>query len=240
MIRAVVFDLDDTLYPERMYALSGFRTVAAGFASVLGDPAKAMTEMVRLMEEGHRGRIFNELLAGRSMRADEELVGEMVTAYRTHRPRLAFHPDAAAALRRLEPRYRLGLITDGSKEMQWAKIDALGLRDMVEEIIVTNELAGPAGAAPDRPPTNYGKPHPFAFELIAQRFSLPHAECAYVADNPSKDFVAPNALGWLTVQVRRKDGIYLDAVVAERGSADHQIDSLDDLDALLEARRSSK
>lgn len=234
MIKAVVFDLDDTLYPERAYALSGFRAVAARFAHVLGDPAAAMAEMVRLMEQGHRGRIFNELLAKRGMPLDEKLVTQMVEAYRTHQPRLAFHPDAAAALQRLRPDYRLGLITDGAKEMQWAKIDALGLRRIMEEIIVTNELIGPDGAAPTEPPVNYSKPHPFAYELIAQRFSLPHEQCAYVADNPSKDFVAPNALGWRTVQVRRDDGIYLNADVADAGEADHIISTLDDLDSLLE------
>jgi putative hydrolase of the HAD superfamily len=69
--------------------------------------------------------------------------------------------------------------------------------------------------------------------LIAKRFDVAHQECAYVADNPSKDFVAPNALGWLTVQVTRGDGIYLNALVADAGAADHLITTLDELDCLL-------
>jgi hypothetical protein len=37
--RAIVFDLDDTLYPERDYVLRGFRAVAAWSDPNLGIPA---------------------------------------------------------------------------------------------------------------------------------------------------------------------------------------------------------
>jgi putative hydrolase of the HAD superfamily len=178
----------------------------------------------------------------------------MVDAYRSHRPQIAFHPDAKRALHRLRGHFRLGLITDGAREQQWAKINALGVKEMVEEIIVTSELTAPGQTPPKGPippdgkshPATppfgkphpaippYGKPHPMAFELTAHRFGVEHVECVYVADNPAKDFVAPNALGWLSVQVRRSDGIYLDAITADGGGPDHLIDSLDELDKLLQ------
>lgn len=229
-----MFDLDDTLYPERAYAWGGFRAVAGEFAHLLGDFDAAVDEMVCLMDEGHRGRIFNELLQKKGLPVDEAIVAEMVATYRTHRPRIEFHRDAAAALARLKPVYRLGVITDGAREQQWAKIDALGLRELVEEIIVTSELKGPGASTAG---AGYGKPHPFAFELIAERFEVTHAECAYVADNPAKDFVAPNSLGWLTVQVHRSDGIYAGAAVAQGGEARRQIDNLDDLESAIEAAK---
>ena len=41
------------------------------------------------------------------------------------------------------------------------------------------------------------------FEEMAGRLGLQHSQLAYVADNPAKDFVAPNTLGWLTIRIRR-------------------------------------
>jgi len=38
---------------------------------------------------------------------------------------------------------------------------------------------------------------------------------AYVADNPLKDFAGPGALGWLTVRVRRPDGLHYAAENSE-------------------------
>ena len=33
-LHAIIFDLDDTLYPERDYVLSGFRAVAQTYAQI--------------------------------------------------------------------------------------------------------------------------------------------------------------------------------------------------------------
>ncbi len=39
-IRAVIFDLDDTLYPEPSYVFSGYRAVAKPFARNSGTPVR--------------------------------------------------------------------------------------------------------------------------------------------------------------------------------------------------------
>jgi putative hydrolase of the HAD superfamily len=61
----------------------------------------------------------------------------------------------------------------------------------------------------------------------------------YVGDNPAKDFLAPNQLGWTTVQVKRPTTehrrIHATAVAPAGGEAHHQIASLDALETLLNA-----
>lgn len=241
MILAVIFDLDDTLYAERDYAFSGFAAVAREFADVLGDPEKAAARMRQLFDTPDRGRVFNAMLGERG--EDAELIQQMVESYRRHRPAIQLQPDAAAALARLASRYRLGLITDGQAAQQWAKIDALNLRPHFDQIIVTSECApDPAGVgselresalAPARVSPPYGKPHPLAFEQMERLLEAASAQCAYVADNPRKDFIAPNRLGWRTIQVRRKGGIYEGAEPDAGAAANRVIGSLDELDPLL-------
>ena len=45
------------------------------------------------------------------------------------------------------------------------------------------------------------KPNPRAFEYVEQVFGRSGGSLTYVADNPSKDFTAPRARGWQTVQI---------------------------------------
>ena len=62
-IAAVIFDLDDTLFPEREYAFSGFRAVARAFSHVLGEVESATARMRELFDSQHRRRVFNQILA---------------------------------------------------------------------------------------------------------------------------------------------------------------------------------
>ena len=53
--RAIVFDLDDTLYPERDYVLSGFRAIARWAAEHLRIPAEdGYRELAELFAAGVR------------------------------------------------------------------------------------------------------------------------------------------------------------------------------------------
>ena len=221
-IDAVIFDLDDTLYPERAYNFSGFAAVAAVFEARLGNRRETEAEMRRLFDRGNRRRVFNALLAGRGLPEDPALVRRMIDTYRSHRPTISLYRDAESALRRLRGGYQLGLITDGPVVMQSAKIDALGVRGRLDAVILTEEL-GPGSS----------KPNPRAFEIMADRLRISAAQCMYVADNAAKDFVAPNALHWTTVQVVRPEGVYRNQGPATGGRPSHVIESLDDLDAFL-------
>ena len=75
-VRAIVFDLDDTLYPERQFAFSGYAAVAAAFAERLNrSVADLDNHMGRLFDTPDRGRVFNVILteAGVGSGFDERL-----------------------------------------------------------------------------------------------------------------------------------------------------------------------
>jgi len=219
---AVIFDLDDTLYAEQTYAFSGFASVAQAFREQLGDPAISSKKMQELFFSDQRQRVFNVLIEERGLGAQQDFVDQLIAEFRSHKPCIELLSDADAALARLRPRFKLGLITDGPVVQQTAKIEALAIRPRLDEVILTAEL-GPGKS----------KPSPVAYEQIAKHLGVAHDACVYVADNPSKDFVAPNQLGWLTIQVERQGGIYLNAPVTDGGSPKHTISNLDQIDALI-------
>lgn len=217
-IAAVVFDLDDTLYPEREYAFSGFAAVAKAFADRLGSAGDAAAGMRRLFDTQHRPRVFEALLAELGQAHNPKLVEAMIEVYRIHHPTIRLFDDVEGMLKKLRPNYRLGLLTDGRLATQGLKIDALGIRDRFDAVLITGEL-GPG----------FGKPSPRPFELISTRLQVEGSRSVYVADNPVKDFVAPNALGWMTVQVRRPDGLYSDQSPPSGGEPQKVVGTLSDL-----------
>jgi putative hydrolase of the HAD superfamily len=86
-VHTIVCDLDDTLFAERDYALSGFDAVDRHLREVhrvegFGREAKA------LFEAGVRGTIFDRALERLGHPAETALVGELVGIYRAHPPRL--------------------------------------------------------------------------------------------------------------------------------------------------------
>lgn len=225
----LVFDLDDTLYPERQFALSGFRAAARWAKAELGVDGLD-EDMTRLLDAGHLGRLFRMVLAERVPDHKPEHAEALITAYREAVPEpgeLALFADAAAALDRYGAGRRLGLITDGTHTVQRKKVAALALEPRFAHIVFTDALG------PDRA---FFKPHPMAYEHMERVLDRRHDDhMVYVGDNIAKDFVAPNAMGWTTIYINRPEvaAIHRGVAVAAGGEPQHEVASLDELPRIL-------
>lgn len=113
---------------------------------------------------------------------------EYLQIYRSHKPTLSLSEDADITLKTLKTQgCVLGLITDGRSLQQRNKIKALGLYEYFEEenIVISEEFGSE-------------KPAFVNYEYFMKRY--PKIETfVYVGDNPKKDFLAPNQLGWQTI-----------------------------------------
>ncbi|WP_160485145.1 HAD family hydrolase [Aurantiacibacter rhizosphaerae] len=215
----LVFDLDDTLYLERDFAFSGFAAVEAHLQATHGDKVSPGT-CQSLYQQGVRGEIFNRALDQFGLPADAEAIAALVEVYRLHPPQIAPCPDTMRFLA-ADSRPR-AIITDGPAAMQRSKIAALGFGDLFGLIIPTGEL-----------PQGMGKPHPRAFENVMAWSGEPGPEHVYIADNPAKDFIAPRALGWRTVQIEREGGVHSPIPKSPDHAAEQYIGSLDELAGIL-------
>jgi putative hydrolase of the HAD superfamily len=220
----VIFDLDDTLYPERSFALSGFRAAGTWAAHEWGIKGIA-AEMVRLFDDGHLGAVFNLALKRHRPRHSKADLARFIDVYRSHEPEIGLFDDAVAALEHSHAFGPLGLITDGTHRVQQNKVRALGIAGHFDTIIYTAALGG----------RDFHKPHPRAFEMMEAALVAADALFVYIGDNPAKDFVSPNARGWATVQVVRDGAIHDAHAVVDGGAAQHTIKSLTELAPVLDA-----
>lgn len=193
MIKGVIFDLDDTLYFEVDYVKSGFKEVSRYIGEKrIYDSRKIYRFLLNSFKKGVRGNNFNLLLERFPFIKEYFDVDDLVYLYRTHRPKIKILREAEALIKDLrEKGYLLGIITDGYLVSQKNKIDSLNISHYFDVIIYTGEFG-----------RQFWKPNEFAFQLVANKLGLPHYKLCYVGDNPEKDFLAPNKLGWLTVRFK--------------------------------------
>jgi putative hydrolase of the HAD superfamily len=225
----LIFDLDDTLYPERDYALGGFHAAGAWAERTLGATGLA-DRLIAALDAGHLGRSFKLALDEALPAHTDADVAGLLKAYSAHTPKLTLFADAQETLATFNGT-TLGLITDGHAKTQAAKVAALGIAPRFSEIILTGALGA------DRV---FHKPHPRAFELMeAALRKSPNDRFVYVGDNPAKDFLAPNAMGWTTVLVDRPafrpTRIHPLTAPPPGGAARHTLASLSELSAALSA-----
>jgi putative hydrolase of the HAD superfamily len=220
-ISCVVFDIDDTLYLERDYVRSGFVAVAARVRESLGFE-DFLDRAWDAFQDGARGSVFDHVLGEYGIGAGT-VVPDLVEVYRRHRPDIALLPDARACLDRLRGRRILAAVTGGPVQSQRAKVEALRLHRWLAPIVFTSELGDGAE-----------KPASRAFQLVEESVGVSGRRCAYVADNPTKDFGGPVSLGWVTVRVRRPESLH--ASVENESDVDAEIADLSGLEAVLDRR----
>lgn len=198
MKQVLVFDLDDTLYPECDYVKSGFEAVGQFLKSNLGVDGFSTIAYNQFLS-GVRANTFNLVLDTLSVKYDDALITEIVNIYRNHFPDIKLFDDARETLPRLSKNYKLALITDGAFESQRKKIAALEIEKYFDFIVVTDELGKNR---------EFWKPNKKSFEMVSNFFSAPNSACVYIGDNSEKDFIAPNELGWSSVKIIREGAIH--------------------------------
>ena len=178
--RVVVFDLDDTLYKEQDYLLSAYREIAAKIEPHFGLEG-IFDRMHKWWQEGEN--VFQRLIDTYTL---DLTINDLLTIYRSHVPAIRLDEETKCLLDRLQQHAVLGLITDGRCLTQRHKIEALGLSAYMEasDILISEE-------------TGFEKPSDEPFRQVMARY--PSRTYYYIGDNPAKDFVAPNRLGWTTV-----------------------------------------
>ena len=194
---SIIFDLDDTLYPEEVYVQSGFRTVAKWANKTLSIPREeGLQLLLDFYHSGVRGDTFNQWLAHYGY-LDQSLIRSAIEIYRNHVPELHLFPEVPELLTAIRTKYLLGIVSDGALKMQQNKIEALALKNIFHVIVLSDEWG-----------REFWKPNTKPFTAALEKLGVNPDDALYVGDNPLKDFLGARRLGMKTVWVRRTTGEY--------------------------------
>ena len=236
-IKAIIFDLDDTLVSEYAFVKSGFKAVAKHlteckegvFASFAGaDSVVLSKEFLSLFDESAKN-VFNRFLDSHGIKGySDEDVFSLVKVYREHEPDKNIYKayeDVEDVLRHLnEKKIAAGILTDGFAVSQRNKIRTLGfdMNPAIRDIVVTAEMG-----------EGFAKPSAKGFELLCEKLSVKPQEMMYVGDNPKKDFYISKNIPIKTVRIVRGGGVYENAPYMEDVKEDHRIEKLEELYAFI-------
>lgn len=190
--RAVFFDLDDTLCDYRAARDArlrfAFSLARKGLATEKDD--RSLTTMIARSIEmhPHGADHFGELFAAFGLTGAAAVrAAEWYRRNRFHA--LELFPDAADVLRELRTTWSgrspdagmpLGIITNGPAEVQRAKIELLGIEDLVDFVLISGEF----GRA---------KPDPAIFQEALRRAAVAPEDAIFVGDSPEFDIAGARA-----------------------------------------------
>jgi putative hydrolase of the HAD superfamily len=221
MIQAIIFDLDDTLYPEKDFIESGYRCVARHITSCWDYCFdEVFSSMMIAFNSSGREAVFPNLL----LQFPEIMLSlnEFVQIYRNHNPVINLFPGYRELLRDLSGKYQLGLITDGLPEVQKKKVKALDLDAIIGKIIYSWEYGA-----------ERQKPHPHSFSTMLEFLQLAPQNVLFVGDNPDKDGKGAKNAGMLYLQIQHSKDKQFDSGRVIKETAGLLIDSLFELPQVL-------
>lgn len=221
--QAIIFDLDDTLYPEISYVFSGYHAIGLFAQQQWGLEARQTENQLReLFANGNRSRTLDAWLQANNL--SQQWTAKLIDVYRQHTPKLELFAGVHALLAATSQSRRLGLISDGYLEVQKRKFAALSIGHFFDNVIFTDQWG-----------REYWKPHQRSYRESLELLEVKSAsEAIYVGDNPAKDFITARQLGMSTVCVRLSDSpIHPNSAPSTAHQADFYATSIEELTAFL-------
>ena len=195
-IRAVLFDLDNTLTHRDLSVQRYAAYLSASYVSVLSEPQiDKITEIVRRIDNGGYPKkaylthpsiaasvaaaLLAELNWIRAPSLEEltefwfEKFGQCAVAM----------PDVEQVLQQLvHEGYKLAIISNGGHETRLNIVQGLGIQDYFEQIISSGGFG-------------MSKPNPEIFHYAVTQLGLTAAQCVYIGDHPINDIQGANNAG---------------------------------------------
>ncbi|MAF66127.1 MAG: haloacid dehalogenase [Planctomycetes bacterium] len=232
-LKAVLFDIDDTLFPTTEFArrarCNAVRAmIDAGLElpeeRVIAELEEVIAEFTSNYEHHYDKLVRRLRLKGLTRRRTALIVAAGVAAYHDTKMReIAPFEDVPPLLADLcDAGVRLGVITHGWSVKQAEKLVRLGLVPFFEPdaIFISDEIG-------------ISKPNPKLYSVALEEMALAGPEAMYVGDSPEHDIAPPQSLGMVSVWASRAARKTLRETGIE---PDHEVADFEALRTLLRDR----
>ena len=182
MLKAIAFDLDNTLYNQDDFELFAFKEIGDKLSNLYGKtPNEYINHLKKLYISGVKSRTFDAVMTSVHGKLpddwEEAMQRVILPTYRATSPNLKLFPEARILLDTLKKKEcRIALITNGNVLIQNRKIDLLGIRDYFDKIYISDSYSPPAR-----------KPDLRMFKSFLEDFSILGEEAVYFGDNKDND-----------------------------------------------------
>jgi len=217
MIKAIVFDLDNTLVDfMRMKDRAIEGAIKAMIDAGLDFP---YTEIKQKIDEIYKERgiehqqVFDILLNKLIGRVDHKILSSGIVAYRTAREaELNTYPKVVPTLVSLiKLGIKLGVVSDAPSREAWLRLSYIGLHHMFDEIVTFDD-------------THEKKPSPVPFNMILKRLNVEPKFSLMVGDWAERDVVGAKNIGMKTAFAK-----YGDTFDTKHHNADYEINDIAEL-----------
>lgn len=195
MIRAVIFDLDNTLldFIKMKQSATAAAVDAMIEAGLNVDPTDAYDNIISLYESKgwENQEVFNEFLREKTGSVDYKYLAAGIVAYRRAREAsLLLYPNVQRTLVELAKMgIKLVIISDAPSREAWLRIYYLNLHHLFDLVLTFDDVG-------EKKPSSKG------FELALEKLDLTPEEVLMVGDWPERDMVGASKLGIRTVYAK--------------------------------------
>ncbi|MEE9465395.1 MAG: HAD-IA family hydrolase [Candidatus Neomarinimicrobiota bacterium] len=213
-IKAVVFDLDNTLLDFMKMKNASVRAAVEGMISA-GlpldlDAAVAQIKAIYDQKGYELQTVFNEYLLGEIGSVDYKYLASAIVAYRRAREAsLMLYPRVSETLMKLAKKgLKLGVVSDAPSREAWMRLCYLNFHHLFDEVVTFDD-------------TMAHKPDPAPFHEICKRLDVNFNETIMVGDWPERDLVGARNVGMITAFAR-----YGHTGQVEQSGADYELEGI--------------
>lgn len=198
MIKAILFDLDNTLIDrQRAFKEMLYRT----FSKYYNDDKYIevlVNDMLEFDKSGAVERIeaFTKLI--NKYQIKEFTAEELSLNWSKESGNVVYlFDDVLDTLKMLKNKYKLAIVTNGNYASQKRKLDNVNLYGLLDYCLISDEIG-------------IRKPDPRIFKYACEKLNLKESECLYVGDSYSRDIVGALNAGLDAIYVSRNNQIHED------------------------------
>jgi putative hydrolase of the HAD superfamily len=230
-LKAVLFDLDDTLFDHTYSSQQGLAALIQNQDCFRAVPTLAIAQIYAELLETYHVRVLQgeitldeariartrQLFAYYGAQIEcvqvEQAIARYMTAYRRVRQVV---PGGLALLQALHTKVHIVVVTNNLTAEQVGKIQACGLEPLIDALVTAEDV----GAA---------KPDPVMFETALKRVGCTAQEAVVIGDSWSADILGARRAGIRAIWLNRTGQVCPDATIAS------EIQALEPLEQVLAA-----